>query len=240
MDTTKDYYATLGVLPSAEDFVIRAVHKALAQRYHPDRFCGAIEDAHLRMAEINEAYSILSDPAARKRYDDLRSSTAQAADPYFGRSASEAPPMYDPLEEDWSVASKYYPDLPGLESRLANINWRLAYSYRAYLIEAKEFEARKKIADAMERQFLHLYFGNNEQVVRFARTLIELRNKPAALALNKAVRVLGNHVDARVIKQIRAEFGLAEKAPVNTACPYCGGIIFELADYCIHCGRHLE
>jgi curved DNA-binding protein CbpA len=33
MNATKDYYATLGVLPSAEDIVIRAAYKALAQRY---------------------------------------------------------------------------------------------------------------------------------------------------------------------------------------------------------------
>ena len=32
MDATKDYYAILGVLPTAEDVVIRAAYKALAQR----------------------------------------------------------------------------------------------------------------------------------------------------------------------------------------------------------------
>ena len=31
----KDYYRILGVIPSAEDFIIRAAYKALAQRYHP-------------------------------------------------------------------------------------------------------------------------------------------------------------------------------------------------------------
>ena len=35
-----DYYAVLGVNPGAEDIVIRAAYKALAQRYHPDRFSG--------------------------------------------------------------------------------------------------------------------------------------------------------------------------------------------------------
>ena len=38
MNSTKDYFAVLGVLPTAEDIVIRAVYRALAQRYHPDRF----------------------------------------------------------------------------------------------------------------------------------------------------------------------------------------------------------
>lgn len=50
-----DYYAILGVVPSAEDVVIRAAWKALVQRYHPDRFTGDVAKANARMAEINEA-----------------------------------------------------------------------------------------------------------------------------------------------------------------------------------------
>ena len=63
MDSNKDYYAVLGVLPTAEDAVIRAAYKALAQRYHPDR--NDSESAKERMQEINEAYSILSDSKTR-------------------------------------------------------------------------------------------------------------------------------------------------------------------------------
>lgn len=37
----KDYYATLGVTPQAEDVVIKAAYRALAQRYHPDRFASS-------------------------------------------------------------------------------------------------------------------------------------------------------------------------------------------------------
>jgi curved DNA-binding protein CbpA len=40
MDASKDYYAILGLTPSAEEVVIRAAYKALAQRYHPDRTKG--------------------------------------------------------------------------------------------------------------------------------------------------------------------------------------------------------
>ena len=46
-----DFYAILGVHPNAEDIVIRAAFKALAQRYHPDRFNGAKDEAHRRMAD---------------------------------------------------------------------------------------------------------------------------------------------------------------------------------------------
>lgn len=59
----KDYYAVLGVAPEAEDIVIRAAFRALAQRYHPDRFGGSRDKAHARMSELNEAYGVLSDAA---------------------------------------------------------------------------------------------------------------------------------------------------------------------------------
>ena len=54
-----DYYAVLGVHPSAEDIVIRAAYKALAQRYHPDRFAGSKDEAHRRMSDLAKAYEVL-------------------------------------------------------------------------------------------------------------------------------------------------------------------------------------
>ena len=40
MTSDKDYYRILGVLDDAEDIVIKAAYRALAQRYHPDRWQG--------------------------------------------------------------------------------------------------------------------------------------------------------------------------------------------------------
>jgi len=65
----KDYYAILGVLPSVEDFVIRAAYRALAQRYHPDKLPDCRATAEARMREINEAYAVLSDERLRAKYD---------------------------------------------------------------------------------------------------------------------------------------------------------------------------
>jgi DnaJ-class molecular chaperone len=66
----KDYYRILGVLDDAEDIIIKAAYRALAQRYHPDKWGGNQNDANKRMAEINEAYNELSDTARRKKYDE--------------------------------------------------------------------------------------------------------------------------------------------------------------------------
>ena len=66
----RSLYDILGVSHDAEDIVIRAAYKALAQRYHPDKWVGDKEDATRKMAELNHAYSLLSDPSRRRKYDE--------------------------------------------------------------------------------------------------------------------------------------------------------------------------
>lgn len=66
----RDYYAVLGVSREAEDVVIRAAYKALAQLHHPDKMpMHERERAHERMAALNEAFGVLGDPARRREYD---------------------------------------------------------------------------------------------------------------------------------------------------------------------------
>jgi curved DNA-binding protein CbpA len=69
MDNAMDLYAELGVTPQAEPEVIRAAFRALAQRYHPDRQGGASPLWASKMARINQAYSVLSQPERRRAYD---------------------------------------------------------------------------------------------------------------------------------------------------------------------------
>ena len=60
MAIDKDYYAILGVHPTAEIAVIEAAYKVLAKRYHPDMNQDNPEETNRRMQEINEAYEVLS------------------------------------------------------------------------------------------------------------------------------------------------------------------------------------
>lgn len=64
----KDYYATLGVPRSADEKEIKKAYRKLAQRYHPDKNPGD-KSAEQRFKEINEAYTVLSDPEKRAKYD---------------------------------------------------------------------------------------------------------------------------------------------------------------------------
>lgn len=68
MSEEQDHYEVLGVSPDASTEGIREAYRRLAFRYHPDRN-QLRGDADERMARINEAYTILSDPLRRKAYD---------------------------------------------------------------------------------------------------------------------------------------------------------------------------
>ena len=74
--TTIDPYRILGISYDAEDVVIRAAYRALIQRYHPDKFSNqgrdddlsAKSNAAIRIAQIQQAYRMLSSKGDRSQY----------------------------------------------------------------------------------------------------------------------------------------------------------------------------
>lgn len=67
--TQPDYYGTLGVAQDATADDIKKAFRRLARKYHPDVSTEA--DAASRMAAINEANEVLSDPKKRAVYDAI-------------------------------------------------------------------------------------------------------------------------------------------------------------------------
>ena len=62
-----DPYRVLQVAPHAEQEVIQAAYRALALKYHPDR--DRTTYALRRMLQVNAAYALLRDEAARSSWD---------------------------------------------------------------------------------------------------------------------------------------------------------------------------
>jgi curved DNA-binding protein CbpA len=62
-----DPYKVLQVDPEAEDEVIQAAYRRLAQKYHPDRTPGS--EAMDRMIAINAAWELIGEPDRRAAYD---------------------------------------------------------------------------------------------------------------------------------------------------------------------------
>jgi len=66
----KDYYETLGLSRGASDDEIKKAFRKLARQYHPD-VARDKKRSEEKFKEVNEAYEVLSDPAKRKKYDEL-------------------------------------------------------------------------------------------------------------------------------------------------------------------------
>lgn len=69
----KDLYKILGLTKDASDEDIKKAFRKLAVQYHPDKNVGKSDaekkEAEEKFKEINEAYSVLSDPKKKQQYD---------------------------------------------------------------------------------------------------------------------------------------------------------------------------
>ena len=195
----KDHYRILGVIQDAEDIVIKAAYRALAQRYHPDKWAGSPEEATIRMSEINKAFSVLSDQIKRKQYDiNLSSNEYNEPEEDFSNTVDEDD-LGASLDYNWSTVVKYFPDLEDIFNDLSKISRPLAQTYKVYLLEKKEFSKRKVIADKLEREFLEKYFGTNEEIIKFSKFLMGWGVKNAAKELNQVINLMGNDIQSKSI-----------------------------------------
>src|SRR5260370_7669497 len=88
----KDYYKTLGVERGADDKAVKTAYRKLARKYHPDVNKGNAE----RFKEISEAYTVLSAPEKRKRYDTLGPDWERYAQSRAGAPPTSRPPLAHP------------------------------------------------------------------------------------------------------------------------------------------------
>jgi molecular chaperone DnaJ len=91
----RDPYEVLGVPRDASADEIKSAYRRLARRYHPDVNPGDAE-AEEKFKEIGNAYSVLSDPDKRARFDQFGTADEiPMGDPYFaGGSISDIFEMF--------------------------------------------------------------------------------------------------------------------------------------------------
>jgi curved DNA-binding protein len=70
-NVSKDYYAVLGVAPTSTPQDIKKAFRRMARECHPDVFPND-KQKEAQFKEISEAYEVIGDPDARRRYDEAR------------------------------------------------------------------------------------------------------------------------------------------------------------------------
>lgn len=85
----KDYYKVLGISRDADEREIKKAYRRLSKQYHPDKASAqgyTPEEAQTKMAAINEAYEVLSDPELKARFDngDDPNNQEQGGHPFHG------------------------------------------------------------------------------------------------------------------------------------------------------------
>jgi len=79
----RDPYEVLGVPRDASADEIKSAYRRLARKYHPDVNPGD-SAAEEQFKEVGSAYSVLSDPEKRARFDRFGSTDDVPQDPFFG------------------------------------------------------------------------------------------------------------------------------------------------------------
>jgi len=208
----KDYYSILHVLPSAEIDVIKAAYRALSRKYHPDTYAGDKAYAGKRMQEINDAFGVIGDPDKRKKYDAERKA-ANTQDDY-----SESGEDVDArTEEDWVIACKFCPEAVFNFEQLHKLSRSLAFAFKSYLLESKQFPDSRMIRDKFRAEFLKNYFGANPTVQEIGEDLILAGKMAAAKSVNRAVKVMGASLDiGKLYEMLKGDFNISSSKTHGT------------------------
>lgn len=187
-----DYFSILGVSRGATGDEIKSAFRKLALEFHPDRVGHLDEagqsEAAKRMAEVNEAYSVLSNPTQRKEYEAeldnpqpnpapaaQAAAAAAAATPVspaasdtgsFRRSAAPAKPSSN-LARDFSIR---------LKTELANAAGLKFQPYQAegfdWGLITRTWTAQYLIAS---RAFAEADVASAQRFLRYAEAVVKSR-----------------------------------------------------------------
>jgi curved DNA-binding protein CbpA len=190
MDTTPDYYQSLGLVPHAEPAVVEAAYKVLMNAYRPDK--NPSPEVAAKIKEINSAYDVLSDSAKKMEYDESRKAGHIGASDLDFRG--KQPFQDDALEKDWEVKANFTPAIKTPYVDMERISWRLAFTFKLHVLRVNEAEDPDALAARMKKDYLSFYFGRNEEIIKYAELMIKAKEINAAQYLNRLIDAMGDNV----------------------------------------------
>ncbi|MGI9511880.1 MAG: J domain-containing protein [Anderseniella sp.] len=202
-DPSKDYFAILGLSSEAHPEVVKAAHRALAKKFHPDLRSDDDAEGEKRFQEIQEAYEVLRDEDKLKQYLHLRSQMQiqmQQQQNAVPTAPHIRPRVYLKLDDRWDHLVRKHPDLSQHYAKFCFLSHKLGRQYKLVILGTQNPARFKRVANKIERQFYRRHFSYHRNLQTLARRLTANHRR-------HAVRMLQSEIRGRrfVPKRIRSE-----------------------------------
>jgi curved DNA-binding protein CbpA len=193
MDAAKDYYRVLGVTVDADAAAVQAAYRALAKKYHPD--APAETRSAERFIEVQEAYEVLGARDSKGAYDEARAAARAEQERQAHERAKE--------EAVWRAHIRDEPEIADHHADLSRLARSLGRRYRSGILAGMDDRSPGDFARFLEEQFITRHFGEDPQMRRLGKALLEDGQRSAAAELASELRKLP---DGRLTPQHRKDF----------------------------------
>ena len=214
----RDYYEVLGVPKDADDAALKKAYRTLAKKYHPDANPGD-KEAEAKFKEASEAYSVLSDPEKRQKYDQ------------FGHAAFDGAAGGGPGGFDYSSAdfSDIFGDLfgGGFGGGFSDIFGSRRSSQSAY-----EPQRGANVRTSVRLTFEEAVFGCEKEITINFKETCSVCGGTGAKPGTSPVTCPTCQGKGRIVQMSRTVFGTMQN--VQT-CPNCRGTGKVVKEKCTGC-----
>ena len=214
----RDYYEVLGVPKDADDAALKKAYRTLAKKYHPDANPGD-KEAEAKFKEASEAYSVLSDPEKRQKYDQ------------FGHAAFDGAAGGGPGGFDYSSAdfSDIFGDLfgGGFGGGFSDIFGSRRSSQSAY-----EPQRGANVRTSVRLTFEEAVFGCEKEITINFKETCSVCGGTGAKPGTSPVTCTTCQGKGRIVQMSRTVFGTMQN--VQT-CPNCCGTGKVVKEKCTGC-----
>ena len=214
----RDYYEVLGLSKGASADEIKKAYRKLAVKYHPDKNPGD-KEAEEKFKEAAEAYSILSDPDKKARYDQFGHAGVEGSGPDFSGGFGD---LNDILNEMFGGAfGGGFGGFSGFGGGRSNQRQQRVYRGRDIRVRVKL--TLEEIAKGVEKEIsIEKSVPCSDCGGRGARNSSDIKTCPACHGTGQVQRVVNSFLGQTVTYSTCQQCG-GEGKIISNPCRTCGG-----------------